>query len=77
MTSIEGIHFCPHTLEFFKGLQSTIKKIIYPFQSVYCSVNKSVFTVSHRCQNLVVKDHNSQATCFQRYPPPKKKKKAI
>ena len=32
-----------------------------------------MFTVCHSCQKLVVKDHNSQVTCFQRYFPEKKK----
>ena len=59
----------------FLRLTERDKKVfnfIYPFQTVYCRVNQTVLTVCFDCQNLVVKDCNSQASCFQRYFPDKK-----
>ena len=78
MRNIDNIHFCPHTLECFFRLTERDKKVfnfIYLFQTVYCRVNQLVLTVCFSCQDLVVKDYNSQASCFQSYF--LKKKKAI
>ena len=75
MRNIEEIYFCPHTLECFFRLTERDKEVfnyIYPFQVVYCRVNQTVLTVCFDCQELVVKDYNSQASCFQKYFPEKK-----
>ena len=76
MRNIDNIHFCPHTLECFFRLTERDKKVfnfIYLFQTVYCRVNQLVLTICFSCQDLVVKDYNSQASCFQSYFLGKKK----
>ena len=69
MRNIAEINFCPYTLVFFRFTERDKKvfNFIYPFQTVYGRVNQTVFTVCFDCQDLVVKDYNSQASCFQRY----------
>ena len=70
MRNIDEIYFCLHTLECFFRLTERDKNVfnfIYPFQIVYCRVNQIVLTVCFDCQDLFVKDYNSQASCFQRY----------
>lgn len=52
----DEIYFCPRTLEFSLRLRERGKKtfnFIYPFRSVYYSVNQTVFTICYNCQDLV------------------------
>ena len=75
MRNIDEIYFCPHKLECFFRITERDKKVfnfIYPFQTVCFRVNQTIFTVGFDCQDLVAKDYNSQASCFQRYFPEKK-----
>ena len=70
MRHIDEIYFCPHTLEFFFRFTRCDKEVfnfIYPFETVFCRVNQTVFTVCFDCQDLVVKDYNLQASCFQKF----------
>ena len=57
MKNIDEIYFCYYTLGFLLRLTERDKKtfnFIYPFKSVYCRVNQTVFTVCCDCQDLVV-----------------------
>ena len=90
MKIIDKSYFCPHTLEFFFNLTKSNKTFflfIYPFESIYCRVNRTMLICcgngqnliaknrnSQDCQNLTVKNRNSQVSCFQRYFPEKESK---
>ena len=71
---IDEICFCSHTLDFFFNLIESNKKnflFIYPFESVYCRINRTALTCCGNCQKLIAKNRNCQVSCFQRYFPKK------
>ena len=69
MNTIEEMYFCAHTFEVFFSISKKDRgtfSFTYKFDSLLYPVNRMTLSSCLPLHAIVVKEHNSQLTCFSR-----------